>query len=445
MSAGIFVVFSRSLIVASLVAWALLSGSASAQPLAEVVAQTLASNPDVAEARSLLQARQEEVERARAGFRPSVDLSAGYGYEYTDSPATRGGGIASEELARKEFGVNASQMLFDGWGTQSELERQQSRRDSAAARLRGVSELVARQASEAYLDLLRYRELAALSVNNLEVHLRIQDQIRLRSEAGVGRRADLEQVNSRVALARANLVAAQVNLTDAETTYLRVVGVLPKGEMVQPLIEGDGLPANLEEALVLARARNPLVDTADADVSAAMAQHRASKQFNYPRFDLEVGGNFNDDIDGRPGYSNDLAAMLRMRFNLYRGGADAARIRETAFNVNESKEVRNRTLRQLEESLRLAWAAFDATSAQVPLLQQQVMAALATRDAYAQQFNLGQRTLLDLLNSENEVLQGRQSVVNAEVDRLLAHFRILETLGILVKHLGLSDALAARD
>jgi adhesin transport system outer membrane protein len=195
--------------------------------------------------------------------------------------------------------------------------------------------------------------------------------------------------------------------------------------------------------LVLARAQNPLVDVADADVLAAMAQHQAARQFNYPRFDLEVGGNLNHNIDGSSGANNDLSAMVRMRFNLYRGGADEARIRETAFNVNEATEVRNRSLRQLEETLRLAWAAFEATSAQVPLLQQQAAAAEATRDAYAQQFNIGQRTLLDLLNSENEVLQSRQSVVDAEVDRLLAYFRALEAMGKLVDHFRQPGGIAA--
>jgi adhesin transport system outer membrane protein len=131
-----------------------------------------------------------------------------------------------------------------------------------------------------------------------------------------------------------------------------------------------------------------------------------------------------------------------MRYNLYRGGSDAARKRATALKVNEARDVRDRSVSQLEETLRLAWAAFQATSAQLPLLEQQITAAIATRDAYAKQFNIGQRTLLDLLNAENEVTQARQSLVATLADNLLARYRLLEAMGTLIDELGVGDVLA---
>lgn len=423
----------------------LASGPLTAQTLSQVVEMAVSSNPDVVEALSQWEARGEELRQAQAGYLPVLDLTAGIGYEYTDSPGTRAGGDGTAELERAELGLTARQMLFDGHGTSSEVSRQQARRDAQAARVRSVAEDVGMQATQAYVDLLRFSALKALAEQALEVHLRIQDQIRLRSEAGVGRRADYDQVNARVALAEANLVAAEVNLRDAETTFKRVVGTLPQGEYAAPSIAAGTLPGSLQEALQIARARNPVLDTAEADIRAAHAQHDAAKQANYPRLDLEVGGNLNDNIDGVAGYSNDLSAMLRMRYNLYRGGADAARVRQTAYNINEAQEVRNRALRQLEESLRLAWAAQQATAAQLPLQQRQVEAALATRDAYAKQFNIGQRTLLDLLNSENEVLEAQQSVANTRADLLLAQYRILQAMGGLLQHLGLPSRLTAAE
>ena len=129
----------------------------------------------------------------------------------------------------------------------------------------------------------------------------------------------------------------------------------------------------------------------------------------------------------------------------YRGGSDAARKRATAYNLNEARDVRDRSARQLEETVRLAWAAYQATGAQLPLLERQVAAALATRDAYEKHFNIGQRTLLDLLNSENEVFQARQSVVEARADHLLAQYRLLEAMGPRVDQLGVGEALAYSD
>ena len=414
--------------------------------LAGVVAEALSTNPDVAEARDRWLARREEVREAVGGFLPSVDLNAGIGYEYTDSPSTRAAGDHStEELDRRELGLNIRQMLFDGWGTRSEVERQEARADSAAARLLAIGESTAMKTTEAYVGLRLYKELEDISIENLKIHKRIQDQIGLRSNAGVGSRADYDQVESRVALAEADLVAAKVNLLDARTTFRRVVGFPPAAAGYPPAEVAPGtLPESLERALEIAQENNPVLHTAAADIDAARAQHEAAKQFDYPRLDLELGGNVNDDIDGAEGHANDISAMLRIRYNLYRGGSDAARKRATAYNINEAVDVRNRSMRQLEETMRLAWAAYEATGAQLPLLERRVQAATSTRDAYAKQFNIGQRTLLDLLNSEQEVLRARQSLVEASNDHLLAQYRVLEGMGALVDHLGVAVALAAK-
>lgn len=428
------------------IALMLVGGQVAAGPsndLEAAVSDALTSNPDVAEARNQWLARREEVRQAEGGFLPSVDLDAGIGYEYTDSPGTRAAGNGSEELTRRELGLTVRQMLFDGWGTRSEVERQKARTDSAAARLLAVGESTALKAVQAYVDLGRFQSLLAISEENLAIHKRIEGQIRLRSEAGVGRRADLDQVTSRVALAEVNLVAADVNLRDAETTFQRVVGRLPARRAIDlSVLNPSGLPASLDDALTAAQAGNPLLEVAAADIEAAKSQAEAARQFDYPRFDLELAGNLDNDLDGTEGRYDDLTAMIRMRYNLYRGGADAARKRVTAYNVNEARDVRDRSVRQLEETVRLAWAAYRATGAQLPLLERQVVAATATRDAYAKQFNIGQRTLLDLLNSENEVLQARQSVMQTRADNLLARYRLLEAMGALVDQLGVGDALA---
>lgn len=438
----LFPAIQRLILSASLTVSVVQVHATDGRDLGSVVGAALSSNPDVLEARNRWRARREEIRQAEGGFLPSVDLNAGIGYESTDSPGTRAGTDHENELTRKELGLNVRQMLFDGWGTQNEVERQQARTDSAAARLLAVGESTAMNAVQAYIDLQRFSSLRDISAESLSIHKRIEDQIRLRSDAGVGRRADYDQVKSRVALAEVNKLAADVNLRDAQTTFQRVVGT-PPGEGYAPVtLAADALPGTLEQALETARNDNPLLAVAAADIEAARSQHEAAKQFDYPRFDLELGGNLNDDLDGIEGHSNDLSAMVRMRYNLYRGGSDGARKRVTAHNVNESMDVRDRTLRQLEESLRLAWAAYEATSRQLPLLERQVVSARATRNAYEKQFNIGQRTLLDLLNSENEVLQARQSVVQTRTDNLSARYRVLEAMGALIDHLSAGEILA---
>ena len=136
--------------------------------------------------------------------------------------------------------------------------------------------------------------------------------------------------------------------------------------------------------------------------------------------DLEIGTNRNHNITGSEGHIEDLSAMLRMRYNLFRGGSDDARKAVTAHNINEARDIRDRSDRQLEESIRLAWAAYEATAAQMPLFERQVVAATATRDAYAKQFNIGQRTLLDLLDAQNEYFDAQRAAMTAEQQAIMA-------------------------
>ncbi|MED5510020.1 MAG: TolC family protein, partial [Pseudomonadota bacterium] len=135
--------------------------------------------------------------------------------------------------------------------------------------------------------------------------------------------------------------------------------------------------------------------------------------------------------------------MLRLRYNLYNGGRDSARREETAFLINQAAEIRNNTHRQVEESVRLSWNAWQTLNAQMPAREQHVQSSEKARDAYQQQFSLGQRTLLDLLDSENEVFRARTALVNTKYDELYAMYRILNSMGMLLQGLNVELPEAA--
>jgi len=406
--------------------------------LRSAVEKALASNPDIFIQVNERLSRDEEVERAKAGYLPTLDLNAGIGTERSQNSSTRARGSDSVTLTRREASLSARQMLFDGFATKNEVERQQARVSSTAYTVQGVAENTALDAVEAYLNLLRNDTLLKLADENLKAHKRSFDQIKIRSDAGVGRRADLEQISGRLALANSNLIAAQSNYDDGLTVYIRVIGEAPLGVPVKPEKVQDNIPTSRDEAIEQAIEKHPTLKSAVADVEATMAQHRASRNTFYPRFDLELSQSWNRDLDGQIGTNNDSQAMVRMRYNLFNGGGDAARKRQTAHLIDEAKEVRNRTYRQVVETMRLSWNAFSATEQQLIYLDQHVKATVRTRDAYQKQFNIGQRTLLDLLNAENELFQAKQSYISADFDNLFARYRILNAEGGLLKNLGIA-------
>ena len=403
----------------------------SAATLNDAVRQAIETNPDVRIETNELLSREQEIEQAKSGFYPQVDLTAGYGYERSDNATTRGLGLSSRELTRKEAGITLTQMLFDGFATRSEVERQSARVQSTLYRIEGVSQNRALDAVESYLNVLRYRELLSLTEENLASHDRVYEQVDLRNQAGIGRSSDLEQVRGRRASANASRLSEVANLKDAESSYLHVVGALPAELEAAPSV-GASLPTNLKRAMQIALEEHPTLLSAKADVEATLAQHAAAGHNYYPKFNLELGSTWGEDQNGAVGEEDDLTAMIRMNFNLYSGGKDKARKRQTAHLINEAKEVRNRTYRQVVESLRLSWTAYQATRAQLAPLKQHLVSSQNTRDAYVQQFNIGKRTLLDLLNTENEVFQAKRAYKEAEYDALFAEYRILASVGQLL-------------
>ncbi|MGP7733991.1 TolC family outer membrane protein [Oceanimonas smirnovii] len=402
------------------------------QTLEEAVTQTLMTHPKVKEAFHLYQSRQYDNDEAFAGYLPKLDASAGIGYEHTDSPGVRDGDPrADKTLTRKEAGLSLRQMLFDGFKTSSNVHRTQAEADAQRYALLSDAENIALRVAEVYLNVLRQSEVVELSQRNLATHEQILSDIQRRTSSGVGSTADLNQINGRVARAYSNMTAAENNLRDAQSQFMALVNEMP-GDLRQPSPDDNFVPATLDDALAMAKEQHPTLKSAVYDIEAAHQQHRDAKSGFYPKVNIELDSNWNDDIDGVRGHNNDFTAMVRMRYNLFNGGADVARSRSTSALEMQAKDIHMNAHRQVDEGMRLAWAAYESLGRQKDFLRQHVESSYDTVDAYKKQFSLGDRTLLDVLNTENELFEARRSYINAEYDQLLAEYRIMNASGQLL-------------
>ncbi|WP_111873021.1 TolC family outer membrane protein [Aeromonas bivalvium] len=423
----------KKTIVAMIVSGAIfLPDLAQAQSLEQSVAQTLATHPKIKEAFDLYQARMYQHDGAKGGYYPTVDLRAGVGYEETDSPTTRVGGPGIDDtLTRKEAGLSLRQMLFDGFDVSSNVSR--TKAEANAQRLAMISEAenTALRTAEVYLNMLRQQEILELSKDNLATHEQIRSDISKRTDSGLGSTADQTQIEGRVARAYANQAAAENNYRDAESEFIRVVNETPR-DLVQPVPDASLMPATIETALKTATEAHPTLLSSLQDIEAAKYQHEGSKSGFYPNVAIEVDKNWNEDIDAIKGRNDDLTAMVRMRYNLFRGGSDLAESKATSALYSQAKDIHLNAFRQVEEGTRLAWNAKQSLDQQKIYLQQHVDASYDTVQAYKKQFGLGQRTLLDVLNTENELFEARRSYINAQYDSLLADYRILNATGSLL-------------
>lgn len=415
---------NKTLLASALLA--LFSATVAAQSLEEAVAKALDSHPDVREAFASYKAREAEVSIARAGYLPTLDANAGYGYEKTK--ADNG---ANNELDRRELGVSLSQMLFDGFATSSEVDRTSAERDAERFALLAKADEVALTVTDLYTRVLASQQLEQMAQDNLQTHQQIQEQIRKRTDAGIASTSDLSQINARLALARSNLVAAVNNRTDDEARFLAAVNE-PAKALVLPQPDQAMLPLTLDEALKVGRDNHPALKSASLDVAAAQAARERANSNNYPKLSLELGQTWDDNIDGIEGANEDTQAMLRLRYNLFAGGADRARAEAAAQQMGAAEEINSRAHRQLDEGIRLAWNAYELVGEQLNYLRDHVEAAMATRNAYQKQFDLGKRSLLDLLDAENELFEARRAFVSAERDFALSQYRILNATGRLL-------------
>jgi adhesin transport system outer membrane protein len=411
-----------------------ITGSLYAADLKEAVRETIVSNPDVLIAGSERDSVEQQMEQARAGFFPQADITLGTGWEYNDNPATRAGGHGSRNFNRDEAEVFVRQLIYDGHGTESEFERNRARVNSRAYATFSTAEVTGLKAVDAYLSVLKSRKLVQLAVNNLKNHQQTYNRIVKRGERGVGSKADVQQALGRLALAKTNLMAEENNLQDAVAAYINVVGSPPMN-LEEPVTPDQLLPGSLDEATRIALDNHPRLKSAEADVNAAREQYDAAKSLFYPRVHLELSGTNNDNIDGIPGSNKDAQAMVRARYN-FTGGKDIARRQETVYQLDQAKEIRDRTHRQVVESMRLSWHAYETAKSQMEYFKTHVDASKQALLAYRKQFNIGKRTLIDLLDQENEVFQANINYVNGQYTMALATYRILAGTGKLLWALG---------
>lgn len=421
-----------SLIVAQLT----LTTPSYAMELVPTLEDAIVHNPQYREQVKAHQGIAADLNGAEGSWYPTIDLSAGIGLEETNRP-----GQNAISLTRKEASISLTENVFEGFRTESEIERQQARMDAAAFISEATANQIALSMSEAYINLVKEQELLRLEEENQKTHERIHDQITQRSEAGIGNQVEVDQAQARLALANSNFMAARNNYEDALGLFQRILGRLPDNDLVKFESEFK-FPATLDEATNIALLNHPTLRSSNADIAEALAQHKTAKSPFYPRVDIEIQKTIDENINGSPGINENFQAMLRMDYNLYNGGKDIAERKRTATAVQQAAEIRNNARRQTIENLRYAWNAKQFVGEQLVYIKQHIKLTYETLEGYRKQFSLGRRSLLDLLNTEDEYNSALRSLVTSESEHLVAEFRILNGMGTLMDELKLNVTYA---
>ena len=407
--------------------------------LAEAISLGVMTNPEYGVVAGTRRATDEELEQAKALYLPSIDFSADTGLEYTDDRFTnnRIGDDDTETLWRYEAGLTLTQMLFDGWETKYEVERQENRIQSSAHRVKETAELVGLSIVESFLEVIRQRELLGITRENVNEHLAIMNLIQEGVDAGRSTQADLEQIKARLASARAQESTILQQLRIAEANFRREVGSDPR-DLVLPAVPVNGLTANVEEEVKTVITNSPTLAIFDSDVRVAYAEMNGTGSTLYPQIDFQANARTGENLGGVEDQDTSASALIVANWNLYRGGGDIARIREFTHRYQVAKERRADSARAVENDVRQTWARMMSAGERASEFAAQAAANTEVTRAYKDQFSLDRRTLIDVLDSQNELFVSRTNTINAEFLEMFSVFRLLALKGQLLPTLNVA-------
>ncbi|WP_169307332.1 TolC family outer membrane protein [Chitiniphilus eburneus] len=415
-----------------------ITSQAYGETLADAVEKAVLRNPDVKARWYDFRASGEDVDIARGGYYPRIDVQGAVGKAWRDDP-----NVDSRSYSNPTAGIELRQMLFDGFATRDEVRRLNYAKLTRYYELLSTSDSYAMDTVQAYYDVLRYRELVKLAEANHNTHKDIFKLIEQRTQAGVGRRVDLEQAAGRLALAESNLLTERSNLYDVSARYTRLVGEEPVDLDAPPDLAAL-LPGG-DTVLPQAIKNNPSFLAAISNIRSARAGQGVARAAYWPTVDVRASQGYERNQDGVDGSYRTGRLMLMLNYNLFKGGSDRARERRALEDLNGAFELRDKACRDIRQTTQIAWNNVQRLGEQITYLEQHELSTRKARDAYRQQFEIGQRTLLDVLDTENELFDAARSLVSGRVDRKIAEARVLAQTHQLLAALKLAPLEAETD
>ena len=403
--------------------------------LEQYVSKSINSNPEIQASWRQLQIAMKDVDIAKSGYLPSIDVLASSAY------TERNYGL-DQDYAGHTAEIRLTQLLYDGFFTSSEVSRFKQAQVVRYYELMGEIEQKSLDTSLAYLDVQLYRELLSLAEKNLITHVDVFKQIEESVIAGVGRRADLEQISGRLSLSESNVLTELSNLHDVTARFLRLVGEKPAEELANVSLSEampESVKMDIESILLAAYETNPSFNATIYNIDAQRFAIDSARSRYHPQINLTASyGAQTRDEAALNNTISEASVGVNFSYNIYNGGADRAAIRQALSQVDLAKDLRDKACVDMRQTIQIARNDIQNISEQLPSLNAHRLSSDRVKSAYMDQFTIGERSLLDLLDSENEYYESSRAYVQASYTLEKARARLLAASGVLVKALGVS-------
>jgi TolC family type I secretion outer membrane protein len=398
-----------------------------AQTLEDSLATAYVTNPNLLAARAELRSVNEGVPQELSNWRPRVTVNGSAGAQRVE----RDGDDQSdtENTEPREVELSVTQSLYRGGRTQAGTRRAESEVRSQRARLTAIEQQVLLDAVAAYIDVWRDQSVLELTLKNEQVIRRQLEASQDRFTVGEITRTDVAQSEARLALATAERIRADGELASSRAVYQQVIGVYP-GILKQPPVLG-GLPDQEKEVVDAALDQNPDVVSAEFAERAARHQVRQSVGELLPEVSLVGEAARREETSVENLDTDEYRILAQVNIPLYQQGLVSSQVREDKQVANQRRLEVDSARRFAEQDAIRAWEALQTARAQISSFQAGIEANTIALEGVRQENAVGARTILDILDAENELLDSEVSLVRAQRDELVASYAVLAAMGIL--------------
>ncbi len=427
----------RSVLIIVLVSF--LSGAASVtaiegnpyspMPLNEILEIVTKTNPEILEALERYRSVKAERSIATSGYWPKVGTELSAGPEMTEGLDTND---VRENHTAATATLYARQNLYNGGKTTAFINETDARILTAAYEVLNVANRVFLETSEAYILVLKARELLKFAEENVLTQEKILEQVKEKSAAGFSRISDLNNSEARLALVRGNYISKQQDLNQAVVQFHRQFGRLIRPDQFivpEPAFE---FPATVDETVDIALRHHPALEVAKYNIQVRKYSYEKAKADYWPSLDLELEAQHRENTNGSAGETDQASAMLKFNYTFFDGGARKGEKGKNYGFLHKEYQRAYVERRNVNQTARLAWNIFQAEKHKEKFLAEHVALSAKTLEAFKDEYFVGRRTLLDLLNMENDYNSARNSRAESKYSYLIAYYRISQATGALL-------------
>jgi len=411
-----------------------LASLAYSQTIKECVIDVLDTNPKVQERLKNYNSIAQDINIAESDYWPKLDVSLGIGRESTDRinrpvlPDEKG-----LDYSVYQNSLKYTQNLFKGFETYHRVQEEEARAGAAAYSFIEAANDTAFEMVNTYLQMMRNVELLSTAQENVDINKKILEKVEKLYSSGLTTRSEVNKIESSLYLAKSNYIVQENNLLDAQYNLQRVLGHnLHSSEMQRPDLNKTKLPSNVNSATQFAMKNNPSLLVSNYNIELAQATWKEKQSNYYPHIDIEISQSMNKNLSAIEGNENRFRAMAFLSYNFFNGFSDQAEIQKNVSKIHQEIATKHDLRRQVIQGLQLSYASYVKLQEQMIQLQAYKTYTLKTLTLYAKEYDLGRRSLLDLLSAQNDFIGAKAQIINTQYSLLFAKYRILDAMGIMV-------------